>query len=223
MSTDWLPSRDTLLQTFAVNFSAKITTNFASYGLVTGDATALATLVTSFNSALAAATNPPTRTKTTVAAKNVAKAQLVADIRILAKRIQANPAVTIPQKTDLGLPIKSAPTPIPVPAVKPDVTLTNIDIRTHTVRVTDLTTPSKRGKPDGVQGAEVYVFVAAAGTTPPADLSQWRFEGLTTDPDFSISYADADAGKTASIVARWYNPRGEAGPNSTPVVVPIAA
>jgi hypothetical protein len=223
MASNWLPARDTLFQTFCVNFSAKITASPTSYGLVAGDATALATLVTAFNSALASATNPTTRTKTTVSQKNVSRAQLSADVRILAKRIQANPAVTIPQKTDLGLPIKSAPTPIPVPAVKPDVTLTNIDIRTHTVRVTDLTTPSKRGKPAGVQGAEVYVYVAAPGATPPADLTGWRFEGLTTDPDFSIAYTEADVGKTATILARWYNPRGEAGPNSTPVVVPIAA
>jgi hypothetical protein len=223
MASNWLPTKEATLQQFAVNFSSKITAAPTSYGLVVGDATALASLVTSYTSTLATATNPTTRTKTAVTNKNVAKAQLVADIRVLAKRIQANPAVTAGQKTDLGLPLKQTPTPIPAPTVAPALNLSSIGIRSHSIRVADEATPNKRGKPAGVQGAEVYVYVAASTVNPPSDLTAWRFEGLTTDPDFNIGYTDADTGKQATIVARWYNPRGEPGPISVPVTAPIAA
>jgi len=145
----------------------------------------------------------------------VAKAQLVADIRI-SRRIQP----TRPDHSaedDLGLPIRSARRRS---RCRPSsgVTLTNIDIRVHTVRVT--TSPRRPSrKPTACRG-QVYVTSRArddaAGGPEPVG-----FEGLTTTPT-SISYDDADAGKTARFVAA-VQPRGEAGPNSTPVVVPIAA
>src|SRR4051794_25789475 len=124
---DFIPTKDADLKPFAVNMSAKITLAPTTYGLVAGDATALATLVTGFSSAYDVAVNPTTRTKGTVAAKDTARTILVADIRSLARRIQATPSVTAQQKTDLGLPIHDAvPSPTPVPATRPIVNILQI-------------------------------------------------------------------------------------------------
>jgi hypothetical protein len=224
-SQSWIPLKDQDLLPFVTNFSAKLTASATSYGLVAADATNLATLVTTFTSTLAAATNPPTRTKTSVAAKNVAKAQLVADMRILARRIQSNPAVTVPQKTDLGLPIhQTVPTPKPAPSTKPVVNISAKGIRNMTLRLSDELTPTKKAKPPGAYGCEIYSYVSTSTTTElPTDLTQWRFEGVATKFEFEVDYTGDDVGKTANIVARWLGSKGDPGPTSAPISGMIAA
>lgn len=221
---DYLPSRDADLDSWAVNYSTRITATPVAYGLIAGDATALATLVSGFTAALILATNPATRTAGTVAAKDTARAVLVADIRSLARRIQAYPAVTPAQKADLGLPIHDAvPSPTPPPFTKPLLALVGNTDRTHTIRLVDETTPTRRARPTGTSGAEVYSYVAAAAEPPPGDLEQWRFEGLATKGEFDVDYNAGDVGKTAYIRAVWYNRKGETGPASNPITGTIAA
>jgi hypothetical protein len=223
-SSSWLPDKDADLLSFSTNFTAKIVAAPTTYSLTAADATALGLLNTAFTSALASATNPSTRTKTTVAAKNVVKAQLVADIRSLAKRIQASPTVTVPQKTDLGLPIhQTVPTPVPAPSTQPLINLMSTGGKAMTIRLADELTPTKRARPAGSVGAEVYSYVAAAPGVLPDDLEQWRFEGLATKAEFEVDYNGPDVGKTATIVARWYNAKGETGPLSDPITGTIAA
>jgi hypothetical protein len=225
--SDWLPTKDALLLSFVTAMSAKITAAPVPLGLTASDATILSGLLTSYSSALATASNPSTRTKTAVMNKNVAKAQLVADVRSVAKRVQANPAVTAGQKTDLGLPVHSnTPTPVPTPSTVPELGFGPVTMGTGivTIKITDADVTNKRAKPAGVQGAEIYSFVAATDATPvPTDLEDWRFEGLATRSAFDIGYRPEDAGKTATIVARWYNAKGDVGPTCSPIAGKIAA
>lgn len=221
---DYIPTRDEDLSTFAQNFSALITATPAVFSLLPADATALAALVTEFTEALETALNPSTRTPVAVAAKDTARVVLVADIRSLAKRIQSAPNVTPAQKTSLGLTVQDhVRTPVPPPATKPVVNVVTNGGRRQTIRLVDETTPLKRARPVGVAGAEVYSYVQTSAEAPPADLEAWRFEGLATRSEFEIGYNSADVGKTAHIRALWYNAKGQSGPESDEVIVPIAA
>src|ERR1043166_2371809 len=121
---DYIPHKDADLLSFASNMSTKITATPVAFGLLAADATNLATLLTAFSTALTLATTPGTRTAVSVASKDTARVALVADIRSLAKRVQATPTVTPAQKTDLGLPVHDpVPTPVPVPDTKPALDL----------------------------------------------------------------------------------------------------
>ncbi|HZZ43626.1 MAG TPA: hypothetical protein VFE58_11865 [Tepidisphaeraceae bacterium] len=218
---DWLDTSDGPLSTFANDFSAKITATPTAFGLVAGDATSLATLVTAYNTALAAATDPVTRTRVTVAAKDTAKVALIADIRALAKRIQASPAVTPAQKTSLGLPIHSnTPSPSPAPTTEPLLNIVATGNYSHTLRVADILTPTKRAKPANVADLQIFAF---PGENPPADMSLWTFKGVATKAEFVVNYAPTDAGKPVSLAGRWANRKGETGPFSDPVTGTIAA
>lgn len=209
-SQGWLPTTDTGLRDFTGDFSAKVSATPTAFGLTAADATTEAALVTAYDDALAAATNPATRTPVTVTAKNVAKAGLVANTRSLAARIQANPSVTPEQKVALGLPVHIVGKhPIPAPVTRPVVTVASITELAHAVRIVDESTPTKRAKPYGVAEAAVFTFV---GDDPPADIEQWEFKGIAKRSDFLIHYDPADAGKRAHIRAVWFNPRGEPGP-----------
>jgi hypothetical protein len=223
-SNSFLPAGDEELDVWSGNFSGLITAAPTTYGLVAADATALAALVTAYSTALEIALEPTTRTPVTVATKDTARAALVADIRSLARRIQANPAVTVAQKTALGLTIVDhVHSPTPPPATKPVASMVELDGRAHLIRLVDEATPTRRARPLGTAGAEVYSFVAQNGETPPGDLEQWRHEGLATRSEFTVNYEQADIGKLAHIRAQWINRKGQRGPVSDPITGTVAA
>jgi hypothetical protein len=215
---DFIPSREDAFVIWATNFSQVITAGPVAVGLTAADATALSGLLSTFVSAKDLADDPATRTPVVLTNKDVAKASLMADIRSLAKRIQANPAVTAGQKTALGLPIHNAtPSPTPVPATKPVVSIVSYALGTIEIQLVDEATPTKKARPTGTIGAEVYSFVLSAGGAAPDDLEMWRFEGLATKSTFTIDFNAADGGKEVIIVARWMNRKGEVGASSNPV------
>jgi hypothetical protein len=108
------------LLAWSADFSAAITLAPTSYGLVAGQATSYAALHTAFAAALATSTNPATRTRGTISAKNEARTSLTAEARELARVINAFPSITNQQRIDLGLhPRSGSITPIPAPTEPP--------------------------------------------------------------------------------------------------------
>jgi hypothetical protein len=173
-------------------------------------------LVLSYSTSLTASSDPSTRGPAAVLAKDTAKRTLVAYIRQLARIVQANPAVTNTQRFDLGLPARGTlPSPIPAPAEAPDVDVKRVGGRTILIRI-HRATGSRRGKPAGVAGANVYSHV---GATPPASLVDWTYEGHVSRPNNVevVLPADVAGGSTVWLCASWFNPRGQAGPTSAPV------
>jgi hypothetical protein len=73
----------------------------------------------------------------------------------------------------------------------------------------------RRGKPAGVALAFVYSFV---GTTPPTDLTMFKFEGSSTRTTFDILFPTTVAGGSQVwLYACWANPRTQSGPACAPV------
>ena len=212
---DFIGDTDAGVLAFATNFSTVVTAGPVPLGLTAPQATALAALVTAYSNALTAAIDPGTRGPATVLAKDTARRNLIANIRLLARIVQANPAVTNAQRFTLGLPIRQAPSPIPQPGEAPDVDVKSVSGRTIVCRI-HRSTGSRRGKPPGVAGANVYSHV---GATPPASLNDWTLEGHASRPSGVeiVLPADVPGGSTVWICAAWYNPRGQAGPTSAPV------
>jgi hypothetical protein len=98
---------------------------------------------------------------------------------------------------------------------KINVDIKSVSGRTIKVRVHS-STSTRRGKPAGVAGANVYSHV---GPTPPPSLNDWTLEGHANRPSaVEIALpADVPGGSMVWICANWYNPRGQAGPTSAPV------
>jgi hypothetical protein len=212
---DFIPGTDAGVLSFATNYSTVITANAVALGLTASQATLLATKVSGYSTSLSASTDPSTRGPATVLAKDTARRDLVAYVRTLARIIQANPAVTDAQRFELGLPIRRVPGSIPPPAEAPDVDVKSVSGRTIMIRI-HRSTGSRRGKPDGVAGANVYGHV---GATPPASLADWTYEGHVSRPNRVevVLPADVPGGSTVWLCANWFNPRGQAGATSAPV------
>jgi hypothetical protein len=214
------PNKDLELNTWSGNFDTRITATPTAFGLVAGDATAFHALAADYSTKLATATNPGTRNSGTIAAKNTSKKALQAKARQLIKIISAYPPVTDQQRSDLGLnPKDLVPSPVPPPVTRPLLTVDGAG----TLRLVDETTPTRRGKPQGVNGAIVFSKVTPVGDPPPEIPDDARFAILATRPRESVPIPTGNKGKMLWVLAQWYNERGELGPVSEPVSAVIAA
>src|SRR5262249_51591579 len=87
IAVHFFPDKDSELLACSLNFKNLITANPTDYGLTAPRATANGTLHDAFASALAAATDPSTRTKGAIEAKNEARTALKNNARLLANLV----------------------------------------------------------------------------------------------------------------------------------------
>lgn len=222
--------READLDNWLANFSGKIAAAPAAYGLSGGDAAELSAAVAAWHAAYVLAFSPATRTVATVADKRSAKASVTAVTRRLAARVRSNSSVSPELKVGLGLVLRDpAGMPVSVPQTAPSLNLRGMATRLHTLEAFDPGS-ERAGKPERVAGLVVFRAVAdgpiasadaesaSAGEQPtPAYL------GLFTRGRFTSAFTTADRGKTATYFARWVNAKGQPGPWSQGLSVPIAA
>jgi hypothetical protein len=211
-NADYIPQGDAALQLWAANYSSLITASPTTYGLIAGDATATAAALATYATQLTAATNPATRTSVTVAAKDSARATLVALIRSQVNKIQAVPTVTPTQKTSLGITVRSTTrTPVPAPTTRPLMTVVRSNGPVLDVRINDELTPDTRALPFGVLLCEVYIKL---GVSPGTDISTYRLLAQTGRSVNQFDVTDVAAGAVMNFITRWVNRRGQPGPQS---------
>lgn len=215
MARDFIPTREAELVTFSTNFKNLITASPTTYGLTAAQATAYGTKHTAWTSAYQTATDPSTRSPSAIIAKDVAKKNVIGEIRMLARIVQATPAVTAQQKSDLGITVRDTdPTPIPPPASAPGISIISAVVRTVRIRLEEAGS-TRRGKPDGVAGAAIFSYV---GENAPALLADWKFEGNTTRTSFDVLFEPTvAAGAKVWVTACWFNPRTQNGPSCPPI------
>ena len=217
---NYLPSADNALNVWATNFSSYVSANATAIGLTSSDATALATKLAAFAADLTAHTTAIAAAKAVRQTKQTDRRALTNDVRALVKRIQSNPTTTNTQREALGITVPApGPTPVPAPTTIPTAQLEKNGGLQQVLRLVDSGT-SKRKRPTGAIGAEVYLSVA---TSTPAGVDQLQLKDINTSTKVIQEFTSADAGKTAYYAFRWINPRGERGPWSDITSVTIAA
>lgn len=208
------PSTDTGLLAWSTNFKDLITATPTAYGLVAGDATAYTAVHTAYATALAAC-DPAQRNKAAVVAKNAARTTLKNSATLLANKVYSTASVTDAQKTELGIPPRALPTPIPPPTTSPVIEVISTTGWTVRIRLR-AADGARRGKPPGTVGASIFSYV---GEAPPADISKWNFEGSAgrvtkIDIPFATTLA---AGTKVWLTAFWFSGRKIAGPACAPL------
>ncbi len=158
------------------------------------------------------------------AEKDAARGDFEPVIREFARIIQADPATTDADRATLGLTVRSEG------SVKGGALntrpLARIDAGQrlmHTVRFADESTPTRKAKPKGAVGAEVWVTVVGASEPVPTDPKSLRFHSLSTDGSALAEFKGGDGGKKAVYMLRWVGVGGERGPWSDPHVATVAA
>jgi hypothetical protein len=205
----YIPSQESLLDPWAVNFAALLTAAPATYGQTAPVAATVQAAVDTWHASYLLATNPATRTKPTVAQKDADKAAMLATVRPVAIQISRNAAVTPEDKRDIGVNLpSSAPTPVPPPATFPQLSLDSLAPGNATLRWQDSGLGTGKAKPFGAIAGEVFV---TTGQAPAVDPDAATYVASYTKAPFTLSFQPAQAGKTATVWARWRTRSGSAG------------
>lgn len=221
MADGYIPSDDAGALQWMQAFSGGITATPAVYGLSTSDAATIAASVDAFAGALAVATAPATRTKVTVAAKDTARNAAEQICRQFAMLIKFNDGVSDADKIAIGVrPVNPDRDPIEVPETSPLLNIIAATPGAQTLRYADTFTPDSGAKPFGAANLQLFVAVADAEVTDPAQAS---FYAAATKNPVGVEFDAADDGKVATYFARWASRRGEVGPWSLPISMRIAA
>lgn len=220
----YVPAQDALFAAWLLNFSTLLTAAPATYGLVAGDAVIVDAQNAAFQAAYTAATNPATRTTSSVAAKDAARASAESVVRPYAQRIKVNPAVSNASRVNIGVTVDAfPPTPIPAPTTSPVLMLVMATPLQHTLQYRDSLTPTSKAKPYGVKQLALFVTV---GVAPAVDPDAAIYRGGFTKSPLNVGFDSSQRGKIATYFSRWENGSGPGGvaargPWSDPVSVVI--
>jgi hypothetical protein len=210
MAAPYIPAKDSLLDTWAQNFSSVITSSPTTYGLSAGDATTITAAYTSYHAAYILLTSPATKTPTNVAAKDIAKASSLITFRTYAQLIQSNAGVSNSAKSAAGLTVRSTSrTPIPAPTTTPVLSLVSQQVGVANLQYRDAASPTTKAKPFGAIQTEIWMDIPATGSP---SLANATFVGLETKTPFQFTTPSGAAGKTVGLWARWTTRRGLTGP-----------
>lgn len=211
MPSDFIPQRDADLGPFADNMSEVVGEDPPDYGLTTGQATALTTAYSAWTNAYEASLEADLAAKAATVTKVGARATLEAAIRACNASVQATPTVTNAQKELAGFPVRDTTrTPVPPPTTAPFVVSAIAQSAlSQQLEFRDQGTPSKRAKPSGVTGAEIWCKV---GAPAPIDGTGCTFIGLDTRTPYLAEFDPEDSGKAVWYVLRWVSTTGEPGP-----------
>ncbi len=119
LAYSFFTANDPDLYTGSEVFSSRINAHYELYGIPQEAALEYAALNAAWRAAYEAIRDPKSRTTVKIAAKNEARQRVRAAAARLAKRIAGNPNVTPAMMRELGLNVRAAPSPMPLPG-KPE-------------------------------------------------------------------------------------------------------
>jgi hypothetical protein len=155
------------------------------------------------------------------ATKDGNRTTLEALIRALVRRLQASSSVSDAEREALGITVPDLGAAAAAsPSTRPICQIDTSQRLRHTIDFTDESTPTRKAKPAGVMGAEIWVKI---GPTPPVDPSELTFLAVDTRTPYTTDFDGADGGKQAHYMLRWVNTRGETGPWSETATATIGA
>lgn len=223
-NTHYMPRPDGDFDSWAAQYVASVQEFWSAQGLPKPEIDAVKDAYFTWLDAYTSHTAAQASAEAARQTKDSARAALEALVRPTTNFLQAYPATTDADRATFGISLRNtARTPIPAPATAPTVSVAPAGRLTHELRLADAATPTRRGKPRGTTGAEVWLRLVEPGQPTPTDPRTFAFHSLTTRPTLRTDFTPADGGKTAAYMLRWVNTRGEVGPWSEVATGTVAA
>ncbi len=224
MATAYIPRADAAFNMWQAQFSAILSQNIGFWPV---DGNLLSAFFDASDAWTAAYQNHLTAQQAAEAAtraKAGSRERLESAVRPLVKQIQSLLEVTNGDRKNLGITVVQDPARrVGAPKTAPRVQVLPGGRLTHEVRLSDPATPTRKAKPKGVLGAEVWVSVVDQDDPTPRDLASYTFVSLATRASVRTAFQSADKGKLAVYMLRWVNTRGDQGPWSEPTPATVAA
>ena len=222
MAGDYIPHPDGDFDAWQDNFITYASANAAALGLdPLIDIAPLTAGQTTWTTDRAANTAAQAAAESARQAKDAARGGLEDLIRPLVARLQASPQVDDAERQALGITVRDTiPTPVGPPTTRPVVSVDTSQRLRHTISFADEATPTRKAKPAGVRGAQIWVKI---GDPAPVDPSELTFLATDTRTPYVADFDGADANKVAHYMLRWESTRGEPGPWSETASATIGA
>ncbi|WP_059370561.1 hypothetical protein [Treponema endosymbiont of Eucomonympha sp.] len=209
MAGDFIPHADGAFLEWAKTLTSYVAAHLTGFNIQEAALAPIQTLLAGYQTAYDRAENP-NRGKVDVLAKNEARDALKAALRTFIKAyLTYNPEVTDVDKGNMGLPLHdSTRTPVPAPSTIPEIELDSSVIRQISAHFRD-SGSGRRGKPQGVHGAELRWSLLE---TAPVSIADLRNSAFATATPYIFSFDEPDRGKTLYICPHWENNKGDKGP-----------
>ena len=207
---NYIPRNEAEFDSWGNNFVSYASTNSESLKLTPEQIAALTQHKTSWDSAYQDYLSAKSALEAARQKKYDARKAFESLLREMAQRVKVDKKITDNYKAALGINVNSGTRRrVRVPTTKPLGRINAGERLSHLIYFTDEETPTRRGKPAGVMGCEVWLKL---GDAAPIDLSEWQFLGTTTSSSYTVNFRGDAGGKTAHYMLRWVNTRGEVGP-----------
>lgn len=205
-----IPSAEGQFDAWARNFVHNIKEHSETYRMDAQEVKELGKLLTAWDGDYAAAVEARDAARAATAVKEESRNALEEMIRTAARRIQADNRISNAARAEAGLSIhKTKRTPVAVPRTSPITQVIVTDRLEHSLMFSDASTPTRKARPSGCSGAEVYIAIA---DQVPQDPTEYRFAALATRTPHVLKFKGEDGGKLAHYLLRWVNTKGETGP-----------
>ena len=219
--SSFIPKAEGNFDAFVRQFVQQVTQHPEEYEVSKDRIKTLEAQLTEWDKKYAAAVKARDAAKAATESKDEARDALEESVRSVSKLIQANDEISNAARDAAGLPVhKTTRTPVPVPRTFPMATVIGTDRLELTLMYSDVATPTRKARPHGCRGCEVYVAVA---DNPPKNPEDYRFVAFSTRTPELIKFKSDDGGKTANFLLRWVNTKGEPGPWSQAISATIPA
>ena len=221
MANDYIPRGDDEFNAWQANFVTYANANLANLGLAPPDLLSIMGIQSVWTPSLTAHVAAQAAAQSARATKDGNRTMLETSIRALVRRLQASPSVSDAERAALGITVPdSGMAAAAMPVTRPLCRIDTSQRLRHTIDFTDESTPTRKAKPAGAMGAEIWIKI---GPTPPVDPSELTFLAVDTRSPHTTDFDGADGGKQAHYMLRWVNTRGETGPWSETASATIGA
>lgn len=218
------PRPDADFAAYMNNYYGAVEKFWSVQGLDESDLKPLKEALSAWNTAFPAHVAAQQRAEAARQNKDAARRELEAQARPVTAFIQGYPKTSDADRATIGITIRAkGGTTGAAPASKPLIVVGDGGRLTHTLRLVDESTPTRRRKPAGAERAEVFVAFTPTGTPAPADLNAFRYVQSVSDGSTVLSFDQPQGGMTAHYVARWVTRRGAIGPWSETASATVAA
>jgi len=220
----YMPRPDGDFAAWANQYYGAVEKWWEEQGLDNGDLKPLKEALSVWSAAFPAHVAAQQRAEGARQAKDTARRGLEAQVRPITNFIQGYPKTSNADRATMGITVRDlSGTPAQTPRTRPLVLVDGGTRLQHTLRLVDESTPTRRARPKGVLGAEVWVKLITPGDEPPTDPTALSFLTMTIKTAFATDYPADAGGKTAVYMLRWINTRGEKGPWSEVASATVAA
>lgn len=209
--SDYVPRSDGNFNNWQKNLLAIAAENFTNWSIPIERITDLQNTGTNWEGKYNKTINRQDRTTADVRAKEDARLAYVEQLRkFVAQYLSFNDKVEDSDRERMGLTVRSGShTPVAVPTSSPMVSI-DFSVRLqHNFTIVDDSLPTRRSKPTGVLGCEIWAKIDGEA---PKEASELSYQSTATKSSHLINFEGNKTGKVVYYWLRWINKRQQTGP-----------